>query len=91
MYAIKEIQRKDGTEKVIDKVNSLSEAWNKMITLNSERCKGFNGRGYGYGKEDGMRGVMYYVDGSVGVVYDVTNMEYKDFVMDYTKENNIKV
>lgn len=90
MYAIKLINRKNGTEKIIEKIDSLTEAWNKMIRWNSKNCIGFNGKGYGYGKELGMRGVMYYVDGTDGDVCDVTNLEYTEFVMDYTKENNIK-
>ena len=89
-WALKEINRKNGEEKVIEVIEDKAAAWNKMISLNSERCVGFNGKGYGYGKELGMRGVMYYVDGSDGVVYDLTNLDYKDFVMDYTKENNLQ-
>jgi hypothetical protein len=89
MYAIKEISRRTGKEKIIDQMENLSEAWTKMIQLNS-KCEGFNGKGYGYGKEQGMRGVMFYVDGTDGVIYDVTNLDYTDFVMDYTKEKNLR-
>ena len=89
MWALKEINRKNGEEKVIKTIEGMVNAWNEMITLNSKHCVGFNGKGYGYGKELGMRGVMYYVDGTDGVVYDVTNLEYTDYVMDYTKENNL--
>ena len=89
MYAIKEIDRQTGREKIVDTKESLTDAYNIMIELNSKKCEGFNGKGYGYGKELGMRGVMYYVDGKPGVVYDVTNLDYTDYVMDYTKLNNI--
>ena len=89
MWALKEISRKDGTEKTIKTTTEMSDAWGEMIRLNAEKCDGFSGKGYGYGKKQGMRGVMYYVDGSEGVVYDITNLDYTDFVMDYTKENNL--
>lgn len=90
MWALKEIDRSTGKEQIVKIIENKMEAWNEMITLNGEKCDDFNGRGYGYGKEQGMRGMMYYVDGQPGTVYDITNLDYTDFVMDYTKENNIK-
>ena len=37
-----------------------------------------------------MRGVMYYIDGEPGIVYEITNLDYTDYTIDYTKENNIR-
>ncbi len=88
-YALKMIERKNGNEMIIETFDSLSEAWGTMIEMNSRLCEGFNGKGYNYGKEFGMKGVMYYVDGSEGFVYDITNLDYEEFVMDYTRMNNL--
>ena len=89
MYNVIEISRATGESKVIEEYEELWDVWNRVIELNSKKCEGFNGKGYGYGKALGMRGVMYYVDGTDGVVYDADNLNEK-FHMDYTKENNIK-
>lgn len=89
MYAVIEINRATGESKEIEKYEKSCDVWNRMIESNAEKCRGFNGKGYGYGKELGMRGVMYYVDGTDGVVYDAINLN-SEYRIDYTKENNIK-
>lgn len=90
MFALKRIDRQTGNEEIIKTIESMSNAWNEMIALNSKECEGFNEKGYGYRKELGMRGVMYYIDGEPGIVYDITNLDYTDYIIDYTKENNIR-
>lgn len=81
---IKLINRKNGLEKVFKEMED-NAAWDFMNEWNTKHCDGFAEKGYNFGSEQGMKGVMFFVDGSLGAVCDVASSG-----IDYTRQNNIK-
>lgn len=72
------INRSNGISKVFKILSNYKDAFEFMMQWNNKHCIDF--KGYEYG---GMKGVMYYIDGSARAVCDISDI-------DYIQNNNIK-